>query len=322
MGTGNAAVKQWMSNRSRFADLYNGYVFGGKQIVLPEDLEPMESEADILLTDKKGKKKELQRHRDIVMRWKKGPLLAMLACENQAKIHYAMPVRNMLYDSMSYAEQMKQLWEVHKEDKMTDEEFLSKIRKEDKLFPVITLVFYYDEKKWDGSMELYEMFEEEIAEQAEVLKKYVANYRINLVDAGHLEKLEVFKTDLQEILGMLQCRGTKAELVHYVNGRADYFRNVDEETYYAIREFLHSDKIWKKEITMKEGEENINMCQALEELYNDGRNEGIAAGEKEHLLKLIRTKLAKGKTIEEIADALEEEVSTIQELIVELQKTE
>lgn len=76
------------------------------------------------------------------------------------------------------------------------------------------------------------------------------------------------------------------------------------------------------------------MCQALEELYNDGRAEGydvgknegfdagIAAGEREHLLKLIRTKLAKGKSVEEIADALEEEVSTIRELIQELQKAE
>lgn len=137
-----------------------------------------------------------------------------------------------------------------------------------------------------------------------------------------MEKLENFKTDLQEILGMLQCRGTKAELVRYVNGRADYFRNVDEETYYAIREFLHSDKIWKKEIEMKEGEENINMCRALEELYNDGMNEGIVAGERKHLLKLIRTKLAKGKSVEEIADALEEEVSTIQGLIQELEKAE
>lgn len=70
MGTGNAAVKQWMSNRTRFADLYNGYVFSGKQIVRPEDLEPVESEADILLTDKKGKKRELQRHRDIWRSWK------------------------------------------------------------------------------------------------------------------------------------------------------------------------------------------------------------------------------------------------------------
>lgn len=98
MGKENAAVRQWMKDRNRFADLYNGYVFGGHQVICPEELEPADSEADILLADKDGKTREVQRHRDIVMRWTKGALLAILACENQAKVHYAMPVRNMLYE--------------------------------------------------------------------------------------------------------------------------------------------------------------------------------------------------------------------------------
>ena len=52
MGKGNAAVREWMSNPVRFSDLYNGIVFQGKQVVLPEELEPAEGETDILLEDK------------------------------------------------------------------------------------------------------------------------------------------------------------------------------------------------------------------------------------------------------------------------------
>lgn len=314
MGTGNAAVKQWLSNRERFADLYNGCLFGGNQVILPEDLELAESEANILLTDKDGKTREVRRHRDIIMRWKNRALFVMLACEEQAKVHYAMPVRNMLYDSLSYVEQMKQLWEIHKKEELTEEEFLSKFRKEDTLVPVITIVFYYGEAKWDGSKELYEMFSKELRKDEKLLKKYIANYKINLVDAGHLEEQESFKTDLQKVLGMLQYRKSKTDLVRYVNENGDYFRNVDESTYHVIREFLHSDKMWKKEIKLKGGEEKVNMCRALEELYNDG----ISEGERSHLLKLIRVKLDKGKSVEEIADALEESVDVIQELIQEL----
>lgn len=246
MGTGNAAVKQWLSNRERFADLYNGCLFGGNQVILPEDLELAESEANILLTDKDGKTREVRRHRDIIMRWKNRALFVILACEEQAKVHYAMPVRNMLYDSLSYVEQMKQLWEIHKKEELTEEEFLSKFRKEDTLVPVITIVFYYGEAKWDGSKELYEMFSKELRKDEKLLKKYIANYKINLVDAGHLEEQESFKTDLQKVLGMLQYRKSKTDLVRYVNENGDYFRNVDESTYHVIREFLHSDKIWKK----------------------------------------------------------------------------
>ena len=110
MGKGNAAVREWMSNPIRFSDLYNGIVFQGKQVVLPEELEPAEGETDILLEDKKQKVQEIHRYRDIVMRWKKGALLVLLACENQEKVHYAMAVRNMLYDSLSYVCQIQQLW--------------------------------------------------------------------------------------------------------------------------------------------------------------------------------------------------------------------
>lgn len=70
----------------------------------------------------------------------------------------------------------------------------------------------------------------------------------------------------------------------------------------------------EKEIKLKGGEEKVNMCRALEELYNDG----ISEGERSHLLKLIRVKLDKGKSVEEIADALEESVDVIRELIQEL----
>ncbi|MBQ8663910.1 MAG: hypothetical protein IJ471_08635, partial [Eubacterium sp.] len=63
MGTGNTVVKQWLRDKERFADLFNGQMFNGKQVVLAKDLEPVDSEADILVTDKDGKTRELQRYR-------------------------------------------------------------------------------------------------------------------------------------------------------------------------------------------------------------------------------------------------------------------
>ena len=280
MGKGNAAVREWMSNPIRFSDLYNGIVFQGKQVVLPEELEPAEGETDILLEDKKQKVQEIHRYRDIVMRWKKGALLVLLACENQEKVHYAMAVRNMLYDSLSYVGQIQQLWkerEKEEKQKMTAPEFLSKWKKDDRLVPVITLVFYYDTEQWDGSTDLHGMLQWGEGNQ-ELLREYVPNYRINLVDAGNLEHLERFQSDLQEILGMLKCRGNKKELLDYMNKRESYFRNVDEETYQVMREFLHSEKMLKENVERIEGKETVDMCKALDELYNDGIEQGIERG--------------------------------------------
>ena len=280
MGKGNAAVREWMSNPVRFSDLYNGIVFRGKQVVLPEELESAEGETDILLEDKEQKVQEIHRYRDIVMRWKKGALLVLLACENQEKVHYAMAVRNMLYDSLSYVGQIQQLWkerEKEEKQKMTAPEFLSKWKKDDRLVPVITLVFYYDTEQWDGSTDLHGMLQWGEGNQ-ELLREYVPNYRINLVDAGNLEHLERFQSDLQEILGMLKCRGNKKELLDYMNKREEYFRNVDEETYQVMREFLHSEKMLKENVERIEGKETVDMCKALDELYNDGIEQGIERG--------------------------------------------
>ena len=317
MGKGNAAVREWMSNPVRFSDLYNGIVFRGKQVVLPEELEPAEGETDILLEDKEQKVQEIHRYRDIVMRWKKGALLVLLACENQEKVHYAMAVRNMLYDSLSYAGQIQQLWkerEKEEKQKMTAPEFLSKWKKDDRLVPVITLVFYYDTEQWDGSADLHGMLQwGEGEENQKLLREYVPNYRINLVDAGNLEHLERFQSDLQEILGMLKCRGNKKELLDYMNKREEYFRNVDEETYQVMREFLHSEKMLKENVERIEGKETVDMCKALDELYNDGielgREQGIEQGRKQGIeCGMIRGTI---ETMKEFNISMEEAIERI-----------
>ena len=108
-----------------------------------------------------------------------------------------------------------------------------------------------------------------------VLKEYVPNYRINLIDAGNLEHLERFKSDLQEVLGMIQCRGDKENLLKYINDIKEYFQNVDEETYYVIREFLHSERMLKENIEKSQGKGTVDMCKALEDLYNEGIVKGV-----------------------------------------------
>ena len=317
MGKGNAAVREWMSNPVRFSDLYNGIVFRGKQVVLPEELESAEGETDILLEDKEQKVQEIHRYRDIVMRWKKGALLVLLACENQEKVHYAMTVRNMLYDSLSYVGQIQQLWkerEKEEKQKMTAPEFLSKWKKDDRLVPVITLVFYYDTEQWDGSTDLYGMLQWGAGEaDRELIKKYVPNYQINLVDAGNLEHLERFQSDLQEILGMLKCRGNKKELLDYMNKREAYFRNVDEETYQVMREFLHSEKMLKEKVERMEGKETVDMCKALEELYNDGVEQGIEQGRKQGIEQGIECGMFRGtiEIMKEFGISMEEAIERI-----------
>ena len=315
-----AAVKQWMGNRRRFANLFNVKIFGGVHIIRPEDLEPIEGETHVLIQANDGKKQGIHRYRDITMRWKGKMDFMILACENQDKVHYAMPVRTMLYDGLSYIQQMKLMWELRDEnEKVDNDEFLSKFCKDDKLCPVITLVFYFGEKEWDASLDLYGLFDiEEILRTNDKLKNYIPNYTINLVDAERLENLGAFQTDLQMIFGLLKCRKDKQKLKQYVEDHKEFFKNVDIDTGMVIGAFMNSNTIMNE---MKNRKERgcIDMCKAMEDWAAEeragGRLEGRLEGEENKLVEQICKKLEKGKDIVTIADEVEETEDVVRKLM-------
>lgn len=245
MGKNNTIVKRWLSDKKRSADLFNAEVFSGKQIVQPEDLEMIPGESNIIIKDKNGKEKLVTRYRDIMMRWKYGVDFLILAIENQDKIHYAMPVRNMVYDGLAYTEQIEQLWKQHvdNDDEVTDAEYLSKFKKEDKLNPVITLVFYYGDEPWDGETDIYGMlgFDEKFIGISE-MKKFIPNYHINLVDISKVSNISNYISDLRYVLSMIQYKKDKEGLSRYVNEHKTYFEKIDEDSYQMINILLKSKK--------------------------------------------------------------------------------
>ena len=274
MGKSDTALSTWLGDERRFADLYNGSVFQGTQMVKAEDLKPEKENFKELIEDKNGILNQIERNRDIVMKWDNGIHLMILACENQEKIHYAMPVRTMLYDSLSYVEQIRGLKKKQgNTERITSDEFLSGMKKDDKLYPVSTLVFYYGDRPWDGSVDLHGLLKKsENPELEEMIRKLIPNYHINLLDVNQIEDASVYKTDLQTILEMLKYRQDKERMQKHEG----YFRHVDRDTYNVLRVLLKAEK-QMNEIKNQEKEE-VDMCQALQEIFDDGRNEGFIQG--------------------------------------------
>ena len=280
MGKGHIAVNKYMSDKARFADLVNGKLFGGEQVVLPEELEKVDGESEILLEDKNQKTIGKTRYRDLVMRWKRGADFCFIGCENQSEIHHAMPVRNMLYDSLSYTNQIAELWKSHNKGKgegLEPAEYLSHFRKGDKIYPVVTIVFYYGSEPWTGNCDLYSMFQ--LSDMTkEKLARCVPNYWINLVDAGHMEDISCFQTDLQKIMGMLKCKNKGDDLQKYMEKNKAFFEHLDYNTSQAIGEFLQSEQL-RKMTKRDNGKGERNMCKAIEEIYQNGIKTGEARGE-------------------------------------------
>ncbi len=281
MGKKDDAIVPFFKDKVHFADLFNGSLFDGEQLILPTELEIMDSVNTELINDKDKKTYSIKRFRDIVMKWNNKITLAILACEVQENVHHAMPVRNMLYDSLSYTNQIKELWgKLSEQEKRQSSrsEFLSHFRKDDFIYPVITIVFYYGDD-WDGNLDLHSMFNinDQTWVNKKILKKYIPNYHINLINPAKIEDLSVFKSDLQLIFGMLKYKDDKEKLFNFTKDNSSYFKSVCPQTAHAIGTFLNADRLLDK-ILEKDEKEDTNMCKALDDLYNDGVEKGRLEG--------------------------------------------
>ena len=258
----------------------------------------MPDKSGLLYVDSKGKKRTLHRYRDVVMKAPFGTYFVVMACETQREEHYAMPVRTMIYDALNYMEQLQELETVHKDkgELKDSKEFLSGITKEDRIVPVISVVLYLGDD-WDGNRCLYDMMgideQQTQTEDMEMLRNYIPDYHINLIQANQIEHVEKFKTDLQYIFGMLKYNTEKTLLYDYVKKNREALNHMDADAMMAMWSLLGEQKRLQKLIGGEEGKEKKDMCKAIDELIADGEAAGEAKGERrlsELILLLTRQK--------------------------------
>ncbi|WP_330546420.1 hypothetical protein [Roseburia sp. 831b] len=123
----------------------------------------------------------------------------MLGLEGQERIHYAMPMRVMGYDYGTYKKQYEDNAAKYKNAKgMTEDEFLSKMKKTDKLIPVITIVVYYGEKPWDGAISLHGMLNNPME-----MLPFVNDYKMHLVEARKND-LKLHNVNNKDLFNLLE----------------------------------------------------------------------------------------------------------------------
>lgn len=285
-------IKKLLQNKTRFADLNNGLLFNGEQVINPEFLELIPSESGIVITDQTGGKRTVQRRRDVVMQvaGNLGVCFAVLACEGQADVHYGMPVRVMMYDALDYAEQVDAIGKQHQRTgDLSGAEFLSRIKKEDRLIPVVSIILYYGKKEWDGPTSLHDMLAlDRLPRPASGIQDYISDYRLNLVDVKNIKDTGVFQTSLQQIFDMVKYNSNKKKLYQYVREQQNKLHQMDQDAMTALLVLLGEQKRLMKLMEEIKQQEEFNMCQAIDELIEDGRKEGRKAGMEELLTNFLR----------------------------------
>lgn len=280
--------KRCLSDNRRYADLINGFIFQGKQVVREEDLTELDTQSGIWSSVRQwGKRYTRPGYRDLIRKTAFGVNFAVVGMENQEEVHYLMPLRNMRYDISEYERQAGQMKKkVRREKGISKAEFLSGFRKTDRLFPCITVVLYFG-GEWDGSRDLHGILD--FTDIPDEIRQMVTNYPLHLLEVRKMENTDVFHTDLKQIFDFIRCSGDKKKLGELVAGDSAY-REMDEDAYDMVVEYADIEKFSAmKKYRGKDGK--IDMCEGLKGLIEDGKAEGR--------LEIITAFLSNGGTAQE-----------------------
>ena len=279
MGVKDSITHEYMKQPEQFADVFNGALFKGEEVIDPKNLREMSTTSIALPFGKDGATIPKQKERDLlkmVLKTDGQAAYCILGVENQGKVHGAMAVRNMLYDAMTLMEQVKATAKSHRQagDMGKDEgEFLSGFHSEDRLLPVITMVIHWGTESWEAPLRLREMYQEDVNPR---LMEYAADYKVNLVSPARMSDMELdtFKSDLKEVLKFIKHSTDKDELKKLLDENENY-KKLDRLAAQTISICSGVD------FNIPVGEGEVNVCKAIEDMKTDARNEGLNAGREE-----------------------------------------
>ena len=271
MGAADTVTKAYMRENAIFADAFNYLIYGGRRVIDPNSLKELDT-TEIALPFGDDKTDEaVQKYRDIlksaVIKEDKDAAYVLLGIENQTDIHYAMPVRNLIYDALQYGKQVSDVSAKHRKESDNGHnrgEYLSGFYKEDRLTPVITLVVHFGADAWDGPLSLHEMMS---VDKPEIMQM-VPDYRIQLIDPARMkpEDLMKFETSLREVMGYIKYSKDKEGMKTYMAGNS---RTMLERTAAQVIKAITNTPI-----EIPEGLEEVNVCEAIEEMMKDSKAEG------------------------------------------------
>jgi hypothetical protein len=328
MGKKDTVTKDYIKDNKVFADAFNYLIYDGKPVIQPEKLHPLDSTIIGVPYGDAGAEVPVQKYRDefkyLAAMEDDSAIYLLLGAEVQANIHYAMPVKDMVYDALEYAAQVEKAAKSHREvlkqgkaeKKPSVGEYLSGFYKEDRLIPVITLVIYFGAEEWDGPMSIHDMLS---VKNPEILS-LVQDYRIHLIAPASLsdEEINKFSTNLREVLLFIKYSKNKEKLAELLT-HDSRFKSIDRK---AVRVM---NTVANLKLNLNESEGDMDMCQAIDEMISDarteGREQGRTEGTQETMVTLIKNLMNSMKiTVDDAMTHLQIPVNERAELIAQVIK--
>ena len=252
-------TKDYVKDTGVFADIFNYYIYGGRQVILPEQLTERDSTKIALPYGADGAVVPVQKFRDVQKLYAAmtdGKIEYVLyGAENQAEIHYAMAVKNNLYDALEYAGQVEEAAKSHRkemkqkkeqgktsadEDRKTPSagEFLSGFWKEDRLIPSITVTIFFGPEEWDGPLSLLEMMDVSDPDMLACMD----NYHVRMIAPAQMSDEEImkFQSSLREVMLFIKYSKDSENLSRILEANAKRFMEVERRAADVIEAITNS----------------------------------------------------------------------------------
>lgn len=263
MGQKDTTEKLLMDYNDVFADIVNGLLCKGEQVVQPRDLVVSQP-----ISQYKADGRIHEMERDVSKYWKQGNVrIALYGLENQTKVESHMPFRVIGYDGSAYRARL--------------------LEKKEMIVPVVTLVLYFGtETRWSKPKNI-----KSLLDIPEWLDLYVEDYRINVFEIAWLseEELNRFHSDFRIIARFFVEKRRNPE---YIPNDPMEIEHVDE--FLKLMAVLTGDNRYI-DIVKLEGKEIVSMCDVATRLENIGIQKGLAEGERKGLAEGVRKGLAEGE---------------------------
>ena len=175
-------LKDFFSYPIRFADFMNALFFDGHVIIHPCDLHPLDSR-EIFIGDFLSK----ERTHDVIMMWERKDFQAILILEAQSSVDFTMASRTLLYDALVY--------------NMQDKRF-----KNHMLMPVMSVVLFHGEGKWNAVTSLLER-----VKGPEEIKRKQNDWKMRVVDMKEMDENLLKNEDNKKVISGLKTIWRKDE---------------------------------------------------------------------------------------------------------------
>ena len=255
----DSTCKKLLRDKGCFADLCNYAFFQGRQVIKPEELVSRENDLSTLIGNVDDPT-EIKRYRDVVRKAGIHGNYVIIGVEHQSTFDKNMIFRILNYDATTYINQVESKKEV---------------------YPVGSFVFYTGDEEWN----LPETLKETLKSIPSEMEPYINNWRLPVVDLKTMDARKLTNRRLRDVVEISQSMFAGS----YEGLREN--RKIETESFMMAATFTRTN-IRREDLP--EGDE-INMCKAMDQLFQRFENQGIEKGKREEkqntLKELLKVKL-------------------------------